>query len=227
MRFPSERWAKSGVVSRTKTEATVSMVKDAIYSGRYEAGSKLSQTEVAKELGLSPTPVREAFRILLAQGLLRQRAHHSVEVTKPDLAELRDLYHVRALLEADAVQLAAQQLTAGALARLAEACRAMERGLAEGRRAEIRAADEFFHGFLYEQCNNPTLVDLISQLWGRFPRHMLWVAPGRLAQSVQEHAELLQALQARRGDQAAEVIRRHLQNALASLELTLAEPRSC
>lgn len=216
-----ERFAPEELVPRTKTDATVSMLKDAIYSGRYTPGEKLSQNRVAKELGLSPTPVREAFRILLAQGLVRQRAHHSVEVTRPDLGELKELYHVRALLEAEAVRLAARNLSEASIARLRQACRSMRAAHKAGRPTDIQLADEFFHRSLYENSGNRPLVELIGQLWGRFPRHMLWIAPGRLEQSIEEHFALVEALEERRPAAAAKIIRLHLGNALRSLEATL------
>src|SRR5205085_6578771 len=96
---------------RTKREIAIAALRDAILSGRYPAGVRLEQNRIAAELGLSPTPVREAFRELLARGLLVQKAHHSVRVAEIKLDELRHLYGVRSLLEAEAARLATASIS--------------------------------------------------------------------------------------------------------------------
>ena len=109
---------------RTKREIAIAALRDAILSGRYPAGTRLEQNRIAAELGLSPTPVREAFRELLARGLLVQKAHHSVRVAAINLDELHRLYAVRSLLEAEAARLATAAMddaTAAELRRLHEA----------------------------------------------------------------------------------------------------------
>src|SRR5947199_7118501 len=101
-----------------KPELAVPALRVGILPGRYPAGARLEQNRIAAELGLSPTPVREAFRELLARGLLVQRAHHSVRVAEIKTDELRHLYGVRSLLEAEATRLATAAIDHATVAEL-------------------------------------------------------------------------------------------------------------
>ena len=203
---------------RTKREIAIAALRDAILSGRYPAGVRLEQNRIAAELGLSPTPVREAFRELLARGLLVQKAHHSVRVAEINLDDLRHLYGVRSLLEAEAARLAATAISDDVIAELKRWYEAMASGerARDGRR--VREADARFHALLYRASGNPYLADLIAQLWSNFPRYLLWVVPGRTDCSMAEHAAILDAVLRRDPEAAAAAVRRHLEQALAALE---------
>ncbi len=203
---------------RTKREIAIAALRDAILSGRYPAGARLEQNRIAAELGLSPTPVREAFRELLARGLLVQKAHHSVRVAEIDLDELRHLYGVRSLLEAEAARLATVAIGDDAVAELTRLHGEMAAGHSAGDGERLQDADAQFHGLLYRGSGNPYLADLIAQLWSSFPRYLLWVVPGRTDCSIAEHAAILDAVARRDPDAAAGAVRRHLQQALAALE---------
>ena len=203
---------------RTKREIAIAALRDAILSGRYPAGVRLEQNRIAAELGLSPTPVREAFRELLARGLLVQKAHHSVRVAEINLDELRHLYGVRSLLEAEAARLATAAISDSMMAELTQ----LHAGMAAAYRAQdgerLQDADARFHGLLYRASGNPYLADLIAQLWSSFPRYLLWVVPGRTDCSIAEHAAILDAVTRRDPEAAAAAVRHHLRQALDALE---------
>ena len=203
---------------RTKREIAIAALRDAILSGRYPAGARLEQNRIAAELGLSPTPVREAFRELLARGLLVQKAHHSVRVAEINLDELRHLYAVRSLLEAEAARLATAAMDEATAAELRRLHAAMLTGQRSRDGAREQEADQGFHALLYRASGNPYLAALIAQLWSSFPRYLLWVVPGRIDASATEHAAILDAVLGRDADGAAEAVRHHLSEALASLE---------
>jgi len=206
------------VAYRTKREVAIAALRDAILTGRYPAGARLEQNRIAAELGLSPTPVREAFRELLARGLLVQKAHHSVRVAEINLDELRQLYAVRALLEAEAARLATaamDEATAAELRRLHEAMLTGHRSRNISREQE---ADQAFHALLYRASGNSYLTELIRQLWSSFPRYLLWVVPGRTEASAAEHAAILDTVVRCDPDGAAAAVRHHLAEARASLE---------
>jgi len=207
---------------QTKAETAVAAIREAIYSGRYRGGEKLSQTRVAIELNLSPTPVREAFRVLLAQRLVVQRAHHSVEVVQPDLEQVKRIYSVRALLEAEAVRLATPNLSRADFDKLALWCGQMQMVLPGNSTTKVRDADGAFHQLIYDRAGNPLLVGLINQLWGAFPRYLLWSVPGRINQSVAEHMTILKALRKGDADSAAAAVKHHLKNALSALSNAIA-----
>ncbi len=205
-------------VHLTKREIAIKALREAILSGRYRAGERLGQNDVAAELGLSATPVREAFRELLSQGLLVQRTHHSVRVADIDLNELRQLYEVRGLLEGEAACLAVGRMDDGAVAELRRHFQAMQRARRSGDESAVQAADEAFHGLLYGAAGNAVLSNLIGQLWSSFPRYMLWAIPGRAEQSIAEHRRMLEAVEARDPLAAADAVRHHLRCAFAAVQ---------
>lgn len=207
----------------TKREVAIAAVREAILSGRYRAGERIGQNEVASELGLSATPVREAFRELLAQGLLVQRAHHSVRVADIDLAALRQLYEVRGLLEGEAACLAVGRMDDAAVAELRQHFTRMQHGHAVGDNEMVEAADEAFHGLLYGAAGNAVLANLIGQLWSSFPRYVLWAIPGRTQEALAEHRRMLDAVEARDPTAAADAVRHHLRCAYAALRASLSE----
>ncbi len=206
------------VAYHTKREIAIAALRDAILSGRYPAGARLEQNRIAAELGLSPTPVREAFRELLARGLLVQRAHHSVRVAKINLDELRHLYGVRSLLEAEAARLATAAMDDSTAAELHRVHEAMLTGHQVRDDERVQEADARFHALLYRASGNPYLAELIEQMWSSFPRYLLWLVPGRTDASIAEHAAILDAVLRRNPDAASVAVRRHLQQALAALE---------
>jgi DNA-binding GntR family transcriptional regulator len=210
------------VAHRTKRELAIVALREAVITGRYRAGEQLSQNEIAAELGLSATPVREAFRELLAQGLLVQRAHHSVRVADVDLDALRQIYDVRALLEGHAASLEVSRMTAATRGELKRLHGEMDRAQRRGDQPAVRAADEAFHSLLYATAGNAALVQLIGQLWSSFPRYQLWAIPGRTASSVAEHRQVLNAILAGNAGAAAEAMQEHLRQAFAALERSLA-----
>lgn len=203
---------------RTKREIAIAALRDAILSGRYPAGTRLEQNRIAAELGLSPTPVREAFRELLARGLLVQKAHHSVRVAAINLDELHRLYAVRSLLEAEAARLATAAMDDATAAELRRLHEAMLTGHPSRDGAREQEADAAFHALLYRASGNPYLAELIGQLWSSFPRYLLWVVPGRTDASAAEHAAILDAVLRRDPEAAAAAVRHHLDQALAALE---------
>src|SRR5258707_7357714 len=103
---------------RTKREAAIDTLREAIRSGRYAPGQSLRQVQLVQDLGLSSTPAREAVLELLARGVLVQESHRSVRVAELDLDRLRDIYRVRALLETEAARLGTARISDEAIGQM-------------------------------------------------------------------------------------------------------------
>lgn len=209
---------------RTKREHAIGSLREAIQSGRYAPGQPLRQTQLMADLGLGSTPVRDAVLELLARGVLVQESHHSVRVADLDLPRLRNVYHVRCLLETEAARLGTANLSAAGLARLKDQLRRMEAGKRAGNTAQAARADLEFRRTLYAAADNPTLLDFIDQAWLSFPFSILYGIPGRLAQSIKEHHEILDAVARRDPTQAAICVQQHLLGALQVLENHVGQP---
>lgn len=203
---------------RTKRELAIGTLKDAIQSGRYAPGQQLSQTQLMSDFGLGSTPVREAVLELLARGVLVQESHHSVRVAELDLPRLRNIYRVRCILETEAAQLGTARLSESALAEMKAHLRRMEGAKRAGDPAEAARADLEFRRTLYAAADNPILLDLIDQVWLSFPGSILYGIPGRLAHSIKEHHEILDAVARRDPTAAGFCVQKHLLGALDVLE---------
>ena len=186
---------------------------DEIRAGRLAPGARLRETELAARLGTSRTPVREAIRLLEADGLVVHVPRLGASVRRLDHAEVTELYEMRAVLEGTAARLAARAASDVELAELASL------------HAEIAAAAEEpalsarlnrdFHATLLGAARNRYLARAMDGL----QRNLMILgpstlaAPERSAEAIGEHAQVLAALEARDGPAAEAAMRRHIEGA--------------
>lgn len=150
---------------RTMAEFALEELREAIILGEIEPGTPLRLDELARSLGMSISPIREAVRQLEALGLAVHVPHQGAKVVALDVEELRDLFSVRLVVESHAVRLAAAEFTdedaARARAHLDDAVAARDE---EDTRRALRAHADF-HFALYEAARSPWLVRLIRPAW--------------------------------------------------------------
>jgi DNA-binding GntR family transcriptional regulator len=206
---------------RTKREFAIDGLVAAILRGKYPPGTRLRQDPIARELGLSATPVREALAELQAQGLLVYESHRGARVAELKLADLEELYPLRALLESYATRLTAAKLGPEDLRRLDHLQTRMELAVRRWNLAALRDADREFHMTIYSVAGNSRLIALIRQLWAAFPRYMLWLIPDRAEESVTEHRRILEALHSRAGEIAGVEMTKHLESALGAFRRSI------
>ena len=210
----------------TKRELAVAKVKDAILVGRYRPGQALRQVQLMADLDLGATPAREAVLELVAKGLLVHESHRGMRVAGLDAARVRHVYSVRALLESEAARLAAGVATDAAIDRARRAVQSMKAALAGNDLKKLSAADGRFHQALGEDADNPVLLTLIEQMREQFPRYMLWRSPGRVTQSIREHAKILERFALRDGPGTAKAVRQHILNGLDAFDAILQTDRA-
>ena len=156
---------------RTMAEYALEQLREAIILGELPAGTPLRLDELARSLGMSISPIREAVRQLEALGLAKHVPHQGARVLDFDIDELRDLFQVRLALESLAVRRAAERFTdedarCGARASSTASTR---RAAADDVRETMRAHTDF-HFTLYEASQSPWLVALIRPAWDRSER---------------------------------------------------------
>jgi len=187
-----------------KRDVLVEALTQAILRGEYGAGERLRQDEIAERFGVSPTPVREALRILEAQGLVRHEAHRGVSVA--DFAgTAHEFYRLREVLECLAAELAVQNMEPASAARIAGAVADMEEAAVAGDSDALMDAHRRFHLGLYQASGFTTLVDLIQMVWSRFPWDALLSLPEQRRVSIDDHRAIAEL--AERGDVAGTVSR--------------------
>lgn len=196
--------------TRTATEAVAARLRSEIQAGRQPPGTPLRQNEVAKRLGVSTTPVREAFALLAAEGLLRIDRYRGAVVFMPTRDDLRDAIEIRETLEMLAIEKATPMLTEEKLAELADVLAEMRSTSDVERWMQLN--DEFHLG-LYESNGNKRLSSLIAaqrDACSIYIRMHVSHEPQR-EEMNEQHAEILEACRSRDVVRAREAARAHLE----------------
>ena len=199
---------------RTMAEAALERLREAIIMGELTAGTPLRLEDLARSLGMSISPIREAVRQLEALGLAEHVPHHGAKVMGLDVEELRELFSIRLALETMAVRRAAERFRAED----EQAAREHLAAFDEARhRADTRAAvreHTAFHFTLYDAAGSGWLLRLIRPAWDSCERYrpVLLAAKGELQDRHEElDVELLDACVAHDSDRAAAALHAHLE----------------
>ncbi len=202
---------------RTKQDIIFETIRQAILSGRLRPGKRLRQDEIAKTFRTSPTPVREALRALVSEGLLTYIPHKGMTVAGASESDVKEIYLLRQYLEGLAARLAVEHLGDRDLDRLGSLQKRMEGALSAKDYRKLGHLNHTFHTVLHHASASGRLHEMISRLWLLSPFDMLWVLKGRAEQSVKEHWEILDALRARDAERSEQALRRHVASAAESL----------
>ncbi len=202
---------RSGIA--TLADAATAELRERILSGELESGSPLRLEELARSLGTSISPVREAVRKLEALGLAVHVPHHGSRVKELDLDDLRDTYEARMVLEPVAVARASEHITPEETEHARTALESYTVHRECGDRPAARDAHDAFHFTLYGAAGSAWLLRLIRPTWDNSERYRELSSiqtPANLLERQQEHERILAACTAGDGETAAEEMRRHL-----------------
>ncbi|MEM1287613.1 MAG: GntR family transcriptional regulator [Pseudomonadota bacterium] len=185
-------------------------VKDAILTGQHRSGQRLPEDQIAAQLGVSRTPVRDALRRLEAEGFVEHMPHSGARVSAWSAGELAELAAMRALLEGYAASLAAQKISNARLDDLRRSCDAMEESAADP--LTVTLENLRFHRLVAEAAANGRLLASLEPLWPvpLLVRKFSLFDPTRIAASVTHHREIVEALTARDSVWASASMRAHL-----------------
>ncbi|HET7168230.1 MAG TPA: GntR family transcriptional regulator [Candidatus Limnocylindrales bacterium] len=183
---------------------------DGILSGRYAPDSRIIETQVARELGTSQAPVREALRGLEGLGLVEITPFRGARVRRPSRREILEAYAVRSSLETLAATLAVPRLTDADLASLGAHLEAMQAAASLDDGPGVAEADARFHAEIVEHADNGTLEKLWRSLEPFSRTYITLVVPGADPRwSAALHAPILAALQERDPDGVAAALEQH------------------
>jgi DNA-binding GntR family transcriptional regulator len=206
---PPAMVARAPLQTVTKAEAVYAETRARILAGVLPPGLNVNQEQLAADLGVSITPLREALRRLEMEGLIRLEAHRTVVIAPLTGRELDELYVIRIELDSLAAGLAAtkapdaQLITIGKLARKKPA----EEPVAQLER------NRAFHRAVYASCGNGALIAYLDQLWDRTDRYRLILVKEELIAgpaSRQDHIDIADAVADRDADRAARLTRHHI-----------------
>ncbi len=213
----------------TKSDFAYRRVRELILSGELEPGVALNQAVLARRIGISTTPLREALRRLEQQGLVELDAHRDARVTALSAEEARDLLEVRRALDPLAASLAGQRRTAADIAAMRDALDGL-RALPNDPTVAELIAHRRFHTAVFRASHNTRLVEMLDGLWDtadRYRRHGLQVerSAEERRTTAREHELLVEAIVDGDGETAADVMRAHIRTSLGAVSAgRLAEP---
>lgn len=197
---------------RTKQDQVAEILRERIIAGAYRRGEKLKQADIAAELGVSITPVREALHILEAEGYVAGTSHKGLVVPELVAEREREVYELRLLLERALTAAAVPWVTREKLAEL----RLFQRDVAEAQRAgdrrAVRTANYRFHFRLYELADRPQTLQFVRVLWAKYPFTVQDMPASRTERMRGEHERFLERVAAGDAEGAAEAMVAHIRS---------------
>jgi len=211
----------SAVLFQTKADHAYYHLRLEIARGALPAGEPINQEELARTMGISVTPLREAMRRLAAEGFIVLAAHRDARVAPLSDEEAQNLREMRVPLESLAAGLAAERITPAQRTELQTLAARLE-PLGEHATEQALDAHRNFHAAIWRAAHNPPLTDTLDLLWDRadrYRRHTLSEIRGtgttRTA-DFEQHYELMELILAGDRAAAADVMRRHIEASLPS-----------
>lgn len=195
-------------------EVVFNSLREAILTGQLHPGERLMEIQLAEQLGVSRTPVREAIRKLEIEGLAVMIPRKGAEVAKITRKQLRDVLEVRKALEELAVQLACQRITKEETDKLEMAHEQVRKMVEEQNLTEIVRADVDFHQIIYKAADNDRLLQILYNLRQQMYRYRLEYLKNKANHRliIEEHEAILKAVKNLKMDEATEAIRVHIDN---------------
>jgi DNA-binding GntR family transcriptional regulator len=205
-----------GPLTRNASVAATELIRQAIIDGRLHPGQRLKEEELARELGISRTPVREALVMLTAEGLIDAAPNRGATVRSHSAADLDDLYQLRALLEGYATRRAATRLSDETIAGLRTSCKRFQ-SLLDGQpdMSELVKENLHFHQTILDGAGSARLGTMVRQVI-ELPlvyRSYVWYSPEQQRISAHYHWQITHALEARDAERAELIMKEHVYEA--------------
>jgi DNA-binding GntR family transcriptional regulator len=213
----SPRQRMPHVVHQTKTEIALQILRGRIRTGELKPGKRLRVTTLRDELAMSPTPIREALRLLQADGLVTYQPHQGITVAGLSPETTSEIVLLRSTLEALATELAVPKLGDNGVGELTKIHEQLVDALASGHGSQINELNSAWHWHIYDAAHSSYLLEFIRRLWDRYPWRTMWVLPGRAQKSIDEHSSVMEAILAGDAAEAGARMRAHILSGEKSL----------
>lgn len=199
---------------QTKAAYAAAVLRDAVEQGKYTAGDRLPIAQVASELGLSLTPVREALFELASEGLIDIQPHRGARVADVPLKDMDEVYMIRAVLESTAAGRAAERAQPEEITALDDMHQQLVKAVEAEDTDSLRDLNDEFHRLIFESAKSPLLHRLIRDVAAQCPADTFHVIKERSTRTVEEHSQVLSAIRAGDAELATRRMRVHLENSL-------------
>lgn len=199
---------------RALYEEVAELLRQRIFRRELEPGSWIDEVKLAQEYGISRTPLREALKVLAAEGLVTIKVRRGAYVTEVSERDLAEVYHLLALLESDAAAVVAERATEPELDELQALHAELAGAVAD--RERFFALNERFHMRLLDLASNRWRNQMVADLRKvmKLNRQHSLLKSGRIEESLAEHSALVQAITRRDADLARRRMQEHFSNGL-------------
>ncbi len=203
---------------RALYEEVAELLRQRIFSRELAAGSWIDELKIAKDYGISRTPLREALKVLATEGLITMKVRRGAYVTEVSEQDLTEVYHLLSLLESDAAGVVAAKATEAQLGELKALHQQLEASARPGKtdREKFFEINERFHMTLLQVANNRWRDQMVADLRKvmKLNRHHSLFKTGRLEDSLAEHRAIMAALTVRDAAAATQSMKAHFLNGL-------------
>lgn len=199
-------------------------LREDILNGRYKENEELKEVAIGKELGVSRTPVREAFRQLELEGLIQIIPNRGAYVTGITAKDVHDIYMIRSSLEGMCARLACEHITQAQLEEMEENVYLAAFHSSKGHMDQLAELDNRFHHIIYEACDSKMLENLLQD----FHQYVIRIRKKTLATSRgmasnEEHQLIMEAIKSHDGDKAEALANQHIINAYENIKNSLGD----
>ena len=200
-------------------EVVCESLRDAIRRGILQPGERIMESQLAEELGVSRTPVREAIRKLELEGYVVMMPRRGTYVANMSIRDINEIFEIRTALESLSNGLAAEHITDDELEHLQRLLVIIGENIKSGNMDKIVDTDIEFHDLLYHAARNGRLVGIISNLRDQLTRFrtLSMSYPGRLEATLEEHKAIVEAIAAGDGKAARKAAEKHMENSEKTL----------
>lgn len=211
------------IVRKSLTDELVARLRDLIIEGELAAGAKIPEAELCALYGVSRTPMREALKVLAAEGLVTLTLNRGASVAKITQQEIDELFPIIGTLEALAGETACARITERQLGHIETLHAAMLARFRDGDWLEYSKLNRQIHEAIFEASGNTALAALYQQLLVRIHavRFVAKKTPERWRQAIDDHEQMMVALRARDGTALARILRQHLVHKAGSVQESL------
>ncbi|KGM49269.1 GntR family transcriptional regulator [Pseudooceanicola atlanticus] len=208
---------------QTKEEFVADFLREGIISGQFARGSKLKQAQIAEMIGTSITPVREAIKLLEAEGFILGTSHRGAIVAPFDINATEEITDLRVMLECKLGLKAVNRLTSQDIEELRSLQAQIEDAAARGDKDAVRTINYRFHELIYIAAELPQTLRFVRALWARYPFDLINRLDNRIDRASQEHRDMLSAIIAR--DEAAflQALQTHIRSAWDEFKASYSE----
>jgi DNA-binding GntR family transcriptional regulator len=200
-------------------------IREMIRKGVLKKGDRIIEKDLTQTLGISRTPLREALRILSAEGLIELIPNKGARVAQPSMRDIREMFWVMSILEGTCARVCAEKMTEDSLKRLESLHRKLKQHCQAKDHEKYMAVNHTYHSLIQELAGSKILSEVINGLRQKILlyRYRQIYEPNRLEASMREHEALQEAFRRKDSEAADQLAKKHLLNQCEVLETVYPE----